>query len=160
MSLFTLVLFLHVALAIVAFGASFGFPFIFSLAAKEPAHLNFALRATEAVVSRLMTPAFVVMPFLGLWLIYISPFQWDLWRSEWLVTSIGIYTAAFFYGALVQGPVSKRLIALTGGQPKPEDLPEIQRLAKRAQIGGMLLGIAVIVIALLMVWKPGGQPVT
>lgn len=160
MSWYTFVLFLHIALAIVAFGASFGFPILFAQAAKEPQHMNFTLRATEAVVTRLMMPAFVVMPFLGLWLIFISPFEWDLWRSEWLVTSIGIYTAAFFYGALVQGPTSKRLVELTTGPPREEDRPEIERLSKRAQIGGAFLGVAVITIALLMVWKPGGQPLT
>ena len=157
MSLFTFVLFLHVAVAIVGFGVSFGFPILYALAAKDPQHMNFALRVGDAVYVRLMRPLFVVMPFLGLWLIYLA--DWDLWGSPWLLISIAIYIVAFFYGALVQEPTGRRMIELTKGQPTPEEGQELQRLAKRSQLGGTFLGLAVIAIALLMVWKPGAAHV-
>lgn len=160
MSWYTFVLFLHIALVIVAFGVSFGYPIMFGLAAKEPAHSNFALRVSREQYRKVMLPLLVITPFLGLTLIFISPLDWDLWRSEWLVISISIYTAAFFFAALVQERTTERLIELTDGQPRGEDLPEIERLVKRSQIGGALLGLAVMVVLLMMVWKPGGQPLT
>lgn len=157
MSLGTFVLFLHVTVAIVGFGVTYGFPIMFSMAAKEPEHSNFALRVSDVIERKMMTPLFVAMPFLGLWLIYLR--DWDLWASEWLVISIVIYIAAFFYGTFVQAGVGRRMIELTKGQPTPEQAQELERLAKRSRLGGMFLGLAVIVIALLMVWKPGGEAV-
>ena len=43
--LLTLFLFLHVGAAIIAFGPTFAFPVIGGMAAKEPMHGNFAIRA-------------------------------------------------------------------------------------------------------------------
>lgn len=158
MSWYQLVLFLHVILVIIAFGMSYGYPIMFGMAGKEPQHANFALRVSASQYQAIMRPLFVVTPFLGLALVYISPFNWDLWKSEWLVISIALYIAAFFYGALVQMPTVKRLIELTSAQPTPDALAEIAALVKKTQTGGVFLGLTTIAITLMMIWKPGGQP--
>lgn len=155
MSLYQFVLFLHVTVAIIAFGASFAFPFLMQTASKDPQHVNFALRVVLKVTDRWMEPAFVVMPFLGLWLIYLA--DWDLWRSEWLVISIAIYIVAWAYGLFVQRSLTTRLIQLTSVPTQGPPPLDLLRLAKRSQLGGIFLALAVVSIALLMVWKPGGE---
>lgn len=169
MTLFQFVLFLHILVAIVGFGPSFAYPFIGREGAKDPAHARFALHVVEVIATRLAYPLIVIMPFLGLWLIYLR--DWDLWQSEWLVISIAIYVTAFTFSVLVQTPTAMKLLkkmegmeagasgppggqAPAAGQGGPP--PEIARLVKRVQLGGAFLGLMVVSITLLMVWKPGG----
>ena len=153
-------LFLHILLAILAFGPTFAFPLIGAAGGKEPQHGNFALRVSEVIEKRLVIPAAVLLPLVGTWLIFDR--SWDLWASEWLWISILIYVAAFSYSVTIQRTTLDRLIEMTKNPPPSSEgasagpPPEMQRLAKRMQIGGMVLSLAFVTILLLMVWKPGG----
>jgi uncharacterized membrane protein len=155
MTLRTFVLFLHVMVAIMAFGPTFVFPFIGAAGGKEPEHGNFALRLSVTIGTRLVIPLAVAMPLLGLWLIFLG--DWDLWSSEWLVISIGIYIVTFFFAVLVLNRTGRKLVHMTAGPP-PKGAggppPEMQRLVKRQKLGGMFTALAVASIVLLMVWKP------
>lgn len=154
-------LFLHILLAIIAFGPTFVFPLIGSAGEKEPQHGNFALRVSEIIEERLVIPAAVALPLVGTWLIYVR--NWDLWASEWLWISIAIYIVAFLYAVTLQRGALKKLIEFTKnpppqpaeGEAPPEPPAEMQTYMKRLQVGGMLLSLAVVTILLLMVWKPG-----
>jgi hypothetical protein len=163
MSWYQFVLFLHILVAIMAFGPTFIFGIIAATGAKEPAHSNFAVRLSHILATRWVTPLAVVMPGLGALLIFLG--KWDLWESEWLLISIAIYIQAFFFALLFMDRWEARLIELTaepaaggpgavsGGQGPP---PEVASLVKRLRIGGALLGLDVLAMLLLMVWKPGG----
>lgn len=157
------VLFLHIVVAILAFGPTFIFGIIAATGAKEPAHSNFALRLSHIISTRWVTPLAVVMPGLGALLIFLG--KWDLFESEWLLIAIGLYTFLFFFAVLVMNRWEMKLIELTrdapsasgpgavsGGQGPP---PEVAALGRRVQIGGTLLGLVLLTIVLLMVWKPG-----
>lgn len=161
MSLWQFVLFLHVIVAIIAFGPTFAFGIMASFGSREPLHTGFALRLAEFIEKRLVIPLAVVMPFLGLWLIYLR--DWDLWKSEWLIIAIVLYTIAFFVAVFVLDRSLARLIRLTQAAPPPTDPastapmpPEIAREVRIQQIGGMFEALAIAAIVLLMVWKPGG----
>ncbi len=166
------VLFLHILVAILAFGPIYIFPLIARLGQGEPAHGNFALRLTEVIERRVVIPGAAVMPLLGLWLIYLH--EWDLWRSEWLIIAIAIYVPTFFFAAIFIRSWVLRLIELTkagpppsaepgppgsgpppvaGGQEGPP--PEVATLSRRLQIGGAYTQLAVAAMLILMVWKPG-----
>lgn len=171
MSWYQFVLFLHILVAIIGFGPAFSYAIIASLGQKEFAHNNFALRVITEIEKRIGTPLSIVMPGLGALLIYLG--KWDLWKSEWLIIAIVIYTVLFFVAVFVVDRAGHRLVELTregtgppggggpaavsGGEGPP---PEVARLLKVVQIGGAFLGLAVVAILLLMVWKPGGEFVT
>lgn len=65
-----LLLFLHVAGAVLAFGPTYGFLFLGPMAAAEPSHRNFALRFQQRVATRLITPLAVFQGVTGLLLVW------------------------------------------------------------------------------------------
>src|SRR5947208_13856296 len=100
MSWFTFFLLLHVLVAITAFGPSFAFPFIQGFIRRDPRNALVVSQILHGIEGRIVIPAAVVMPFLGLALIYLAHIE--LWASEWLVISIALYVVAFFFSLLVQ----------------------------------------------------------
>jgi uncharacterized membrane protein len=151
-------IFIHVVTAIVAFGPTYAFAIYGAEAAKEPQHANFMARATHVVNDRLVFPLILSMPVTGLLIVWAS--QRDLTRSPWLLAAIVIYVLAVLYSFFVQRPATLRIIELTSTPPPPGAAPggpppALLATAAKIKRGGMILGLAVIVIVALMVVKPG-----
>jgi uncharacterized membrane protein len=158
-SWFTFWLMLHIATVLVAFGPDFAFPFIAALVQKHPEHGAFATEVIHVVESKLTIPLAVIVPFEGLALIYSAHIQ--LWKSEWLIISIILYTATFFFALLIQLPNTSKMLrllrAMPPGPPPPGAQPpaEVTALGRKLQLGGMYLALMVIILIVLMVWRPG-----
>lgn len=150
--MFQLFLFLHVVGAIIAFGFGFAVPVIGKMAAAEPQHGNFFLRAGKRVGDTILLPASLSMAVTGAGLIYFgisSP------KELWLGIAIAIYIVAILAVLLIQRPTLTRVIALTSTPPGPQGPdPQIPLLLKRARMTGLALSGAVLVIVFLMVFKP------
>lgn len=149
-------LFLHVMGAIIAFGPAFSaFPIIGSMAGKEPQHANFAARVNLAISKTRVIPLAVFQGITGLVLIYLTglnPFS-----ELWLGLGIVLYIIALAYAFAVQGPAAQKVVELTSAPPPPGATgpsPELMAAVKRAQQGGMILGILILAIVILMVTKP------
>jgi uncharacterized membrane protein len=151
----TLWLILHILVAIAAFGPAFAYGLI-STQARNPQEGAFAGRVIMTIEKRMAIPLTIVLPFLGLALIVTK--RYDLWESEWLLISIPIYIVTFLYATFVQDRMGARMLqigeafAASGGTEPPAELAVLQ---KRLQIGGALLGISVMAVLVLMVWRPG-----
>jgi len=160
-SWFTFWLVLHILFVIVAFGPTFTFPAISAMTQKDPGHAVAYIRVIEFIERRMTIPLAVGVPLFGTGLIYTAHI--DLWKSEWLVISIVLYIAAFSFAVFVQSRNAARMLHLMqqmpAGPPPPgaEPPPEVVALAKRLQFGGMYLTASVVVILLLMVWRPGAS---
>jgi hypothetical protein len=158
-SWFVFFLVLHVVASIVAFGPTFAFPIIGKLSQTNPEHGAFGVKVILAITRRMVEPVAVVVPLLGVGLIYTGHI--DLWRSEWLVISIVLYAIAFFFANLVQNRnVAKFLTmlqAMPPGPPPEGAAPpaELTSMVRRINLGGAFLAVAVVVITLLMIWRPG-----
>ena len=161
MSLFTILLFLHILGAIAAFGPSFGaFPILGAMGGKEPMHGNFALRVTEAVAKRVTWPLALLQGITGVALVIVG--NVDLTKSLWLDVAIVLYIAALALSYFRQTPTMLKLIEMTSTPPPPPapgaapsgPPPAMLALVKQAQQGGMILGLLVVVIVFLMVTKP------
>jgi uncharacterized membrane protein len=149
-------IFLHILSAIVAFGPTFAFAIYGAQAAKEPQHANFMARANHVVNDRLVFPLILSMPVTGVLIIWAS--QRDLTTSRWLLAAIVIYVFAVLFSYFVQRPATLRMIELTSAPPPPGasgPSPELLATGAKIRRGGMLLGLAVVVIVFLMVVKPG-----
>ena len=149
-------LFLHVMGAIIAFGPAFSaFPIIGSMAGKEPQHANFAARINEAITKTRVIPLAIFQGVTGLVLIYLTglnPFS-----QLWLGLGIVLYVIALTYALGVQAPTGRRIVELTSAPPPPGATgpsPELMAAVKKAQRGGMFLGILIVAIVILMVTKP------
>lgn len=159
-SWFTLWLYLHILTVIVAFGPTFAFPLMSAYAGKHPEAAPTVVHLVDRIEARMTLPIAVVVPFLGLALIFSGHI--DLWHSTWLLVAIPLYIVAFFFALLVQARNSARLVRAIGSMPPgppPEGAagppPEIAALTKKLQLGGTFLTVMIVVILLLMVWRPG-----
>ncbi len=151
-------IFIHIVTAIVAFGPTYAFAIYGAQAGKEPQHANFMARANNVVSDRLVFPLILTMPVSGLLIVWAS--QRDLTKSPWLLAAIAIYVFAVLYSYFVQRPATLRAIELTSTPPAPGAAPggpppELLATVAKIKRGGMILGLAVIVIVALMVVKPG-----
>ena len=153
----TFFLVLHVLVAIAAFGPSYAYPVMGRFAAEGPQSARLVARITHTIQTRIQIPGAIVMPFLGLALIYLGHFR--LWRSEWLVISIVLYTIAFFYAVGVQTPLIARMSRALARLPDPPapgpPPPEIRAMGRRVRVNGIFITILITTIVILMVWKPG-----
>lgn len=149
--------FLHVLLAILAFGtAMLAFPFIAAFAAKDPAHMNFALRLNHALGRRAVTPLALTTFVLGIVLVIVG--EWDFFANEWLVISTILFLLTIADAQLITLPAVGRLVELTaasaaGGPSAPS--PEVMKLVRKVRLGGTVSAALLAIIVLLMVWKPG-----
>ena len=152
-------LILHVLAVIIAFGPTFAFGIIAALGQKEPQHAAFAAKVSHTIETRLTIPLAVLVPLFGTALIFSR--HYDLWHSEWLLASIGLYTIAFAFAVLVQNRWSTRMLQLLSslppGPPQEGAAPpaEVPALGRKLQMGGIFLSILLVAILVLMFWKPG-----
>ncbi len=155
--LFPYLLFLHVLGAILAFGPTFAFSIMGSMAGVEPQHANFSSRQSAAISSKLIYPLAIIQGITGLLLILSGKI--NLMSSLWLQVSIVLYLILIGYGLTVQRNALHRLIDMSG-TPPPADAPPgppppaLLATVKQIQRGGMLLGVLIVVIVFLMVVKP------
>lgn len=156
-ALFPWLLFLHILAAIVAFGPTFAFATIGGLGGKEPQHANFATRVSHTISSRLVYPIGITLPITGAAMILVLGIDLTSRAYWWLDIAIVIYIVAYGYSFFIQRPIVERIIEMTSAPPPPGATgppPELMRLVKRVQRGGMVLGILVVTIVFLMVLKP------
>ncbi|MCA1588735.1 MAG: DUF2269 family protein [Chloroflexi bacterium] len=165
--LFPWFLLLHVLGAIIAFGPTFAFGIIGAMGGREPMHANFATRVSQTVSDRLVEPLALSMAVTGVGLIWsagINPFAPDY---RWLLVAIAIYLAALTFSFVVQRPIVKRIVHMTGGEgggppPMPADSnaaaagppPALASAVAAVQRNGIVLTVALVAIVFLMVVKP------
>ena len=148
-------IFLHVLGAIVAFGPTFAFAIMGSMAGKEPQHANFSIRQSEAISRRLVYPLGIFQGVTGV--LIILSVNYPVMTSTWLLIGIALYIVALAYGLTLQRTAIHRLVELTSTPPPPGSPPnpEILATVKQIQRGGILLTILIVTIVFLMVVKPG-----
>ena len=114
-------LFAHVLGAIIAFGPTFIFPLVGSMAGREPMHANFAARISLAIEEKVVIPLAFVQALTGIGLIWAA--QFDLFSTYWLLTGITLYVIAISYALFVQAPAARRVVELStmpAGGPPPD----------------------------------------
>ncbi len=173
MNLFPWFLFAHVLGAIIAFGPTFSFPIIGRLGAQERIHGNFATRLSLALSRVQVVPFAILQGITGIGLIVTGNI--DVLRTPWLLIGILLYLIALNFALFIQTPTVKQIIALTtvgpasgagpraavpgapGGAAGPGSggpPPQLLRLIKRVQLGGLFLMALIVAIVFLMVTKP------
>ena len=153
-ALFNFLLFLHILAAIAAFGPTFIFPLIMGMGRRDPQHMAFAARVVHTISDRVTKIAAIATGILGVLLILAA--ELSLKDNSWLLVAILIYAILIIFAVIVQSPNSAKMVdLLTAATPGEPPSVEIADLAKRLQMSGTALGVAVLAILLLMVFKPG-----
>jgi Predicted integral membrane protein (DUF2269) len=158
-----ILLLLHVGGAILAFGPTFTFPIIGSMARKEPIHANFAIRLNEKIERGLVIPIGLFQAVTGLLLIWRADF--DLLKAYWLDLSIILYIAAYTITFMRQVPATAKLAEATATPPPPPapgapppagPPPHIAALTAEIQRNGMVMTGLLVAIIILMVLGTNG----
>ena len=162
---YKLVLFLHIACAIVGFGGVvlnglYGF-----YAKNRRGEGGLAIVETNFAVSEVCAKFIYAVPVFGFLLVWLSDGVWAF-RQTWLWLALVIYAGALGLSHGVMKPTVKRMIVLMkemisvpvgGSAPAgpPPQAKEMAELGQTAGITGAALNAALVVVLILMIWKPG-----
>jgi uncharacterized membrane protein len=155
MSYMELLLLLHIASAIIGFGATFSFAILGPLAAKTggPQALGM-LKGIVQIEKKLVIPAIVIQPLTGVLLIFEDGWDNDFFSHYWLWIAIAIYIVAVYIALALQTPTVERMVEM--GESGKAETPEFGALGKKAATQGPILTVMLLVVIFLMVIKPGG----
>jgi uncharacterized membrane protein len=149
MSLYVVLKFVHVLLAIVAVGFNASYGVWFARASREPEHALHVLRGIKILDDRFANPAYGLLLVTGLAMTFVGPFPLS---TFWISAGLGLYVVLVVIGLTVFTPTLKRQIASLETDGVASET--YQRLARRSRLVGIILAVIVIVIVFLMVTKP------
>ena len=147
--IYALLKFIHIASAITAVGANITYGVWNALGAREPAHVGFMLKGIRFLDNRIANPAYGVLFLTGLVMVFLG--HWSI-TSLWIVAAIVLFVAVAVIGGAVFTPLLRNQIRLADAGDTSS--PDFTRLANRSRMLGPILGILVIAILALMVFKP------
>jgi uncharacterized membrane protein len=149
MTVYTVLKFLHVLLAIVAVGANVTYGIWISRAARDPRYLPFALRGIKVLDDRFANPGYALLLVTGLSMVHAGRLPWT---TSWLVVSMVLYAVVAVLALLGYTPTLRRQIEAL--ESRGHESLEYRALAGRGQLIGMVLAALVMIIVFLMVTKP------
>jgi len=156
-SLYEVVLAVHIMAVVVAFGVTFAYPIMFSVAARsDPRSLPLMHRVEYTIERLLINPGLALVILAGIYLASKGHY-WSQFFVQWGLA------AAIIIGALVGAvmiPTAKRAeaaaasaVASAGGGDL-EMGAEYQALVRRLTLVGSLLSVLVLITILFMAIKP------
>lgn len=159
LSFYTFVVFVHIAAAVVGFGAIFAYPIFFRIGlASEPRGMPLFHRAQSFIGARLITGALVVMLLAGLYMAVRGPYDFgEPFVGEGILAILVLGGIAGAYLAPRERrllELSRRDIEVAGAAPVRFGRDYVD-LARRVELAAYLMGGVVLVTILFMVFKPG-----
>ena len=140
--------FIHIAAAITAVGANITYGVWNARGAREPAHMGFMLKGIQFLDNRIANPAYGVLFLTGLIMVFAG--HWG--PALWVIVGIVLFIALAAIGGGVFTPLLRTQIKLADAGDTSS--AEFMRLANRSRIIGPALGLVVLVILVMMVFKP------
>src|SRR5262249_47482763 len=147
---YTLVKFLHVFFAIVAVGFNATYALWLVRAQRDPRHLDFALRGVKLLDDYFANPAYFLLLLSGLTMVLIAGYP--LFTTFWLLAALILFIILVAVGLGLYTPTLSRQIKVLAASGAESG--EFQALATRGTMLGIVLGVLVLLILALMVFKP------
>lgn len=148
-SFYLLLMFIHVAAAITAVGANITYGVWNARSQSEPAHLGFALKGIKFIDDRIANPAYGVILVTGLLMVFVN--HWRI-TSLWIILAVLLFVALVVVAVALYSPLLRELIKLVDAGETAS--PEFSRLINRNRMLGAALGAIVLLILVMMVFKP------
>src|SRR5947207_14922548 len=150
MSLFVVVKFVHVLLAIIAVGFNATYGVWLARVAREPvATQSFVLKGIKRLDDWFANPAYVLLAVTGVTMVFVGEMRLT---TFWIAGGIVLWAIAVALGFFVYTPMLRQQIrALESSGPESE---EYRRQAANARFIGIVLAVIVVVIVFFMVTKP------
>jgi Predicted integral membrane protein (DUF2269) len=155
---YTVVLAIHIAAVVIAFGVTFAYPIIFAVVEKaDPRALAAMHRAELAVGQRLINPGLGIVLIAGIYLAS-KLHQWSTFYVQW---GLGAAIVLGALGGLFFSPTEKRLIELAERDVGAADGGEVSlsadylALSRRLAFVGALSSLLVFVTVFFMAMRLG-----
>ncbi len=142
---------------VIGLGVTFVYPFLQGFAERNGvASTRFALQFGRRLERMVVWPCAALIFLFGLGLIFSDHTGYKDDFPAWLMVAITWYVVAVAVAVFVQDRAVSEAIAALEGVADGPNLPDAYLpIGKRMQIVGGLLGLSVVGILFLMVWKPG-----
>ena len=140
---------IHVLAAVIALGTNFTYSIWLTRTVNNPDSLLFTLKTIKFMDGKIANPAYVISLLTGLGMVYVA--NWPL-TTPWLLTSIVLYVLVVILGLFGYSPTLKQQIKIAEGGGLFTDA--YTAVARRGIMLGIVLGILVVTIIFLMVFKP------
>ena len=150
MSLYTTVKLVHVLLAIVAVGFNASYAVWLIRVRSHPESLEFVLKSVKFIDDYIANPSYILLLVSGLLMVVLLP--WNLLHSLWLELGLVLWVLAMILGYGVYTPTLSRQIRVLADRGAKDE--QYLWLERRGQLVGQALGVIVVVIVGLMVFKP------
>jgi uncharacterized membrane protein len=147
--LYLAIKYVHILLAIVAVGFNVSYAAWLVRAQRSPANLEFALRGVKFLDDWIANPCYVLLLVSGVAMMLVAP--WAL-TTRWLDAAIVLWVVAILLGYGVYTPTLRNQIKALAAEGAGG--AAYLALASRGQIIGGVLGVVVLAILALMVFKP------
>jgi uncharacterized membrane protein len=150
MSVFVIVKFLHILLAIIAVGFNASYGVWLVRVAREPVPTqSFVLKGIKRLDDWFANPAYLLLAVTGVMMVFVGELRFV---TFWIAGGIVLWAIAVALGFFVYTPMLRNQIqALETTGPDSDDY---KRYASNARFIGILLAVIVVVIVFLMVTKP------
>ena len=148
-SFYLVLKFLHIASAIVAVGSNITYGVWSVRAAGDPATTSFALKGIKVLDDRIANPAYAVLLITGLAMVFAG--HWSI-TALWIIVALVLFLAVAVLGIAFFSPLLRNQIRLAeAGQTSSAEYARLAGLSRRFGPG---LGLIVVVILVMMVFKP------
>ena len=159
-SFYNLVLFVHIAAVVLAFGVTFSFPIVMSFARRShERHMGFYHRMQALLGSRLIGPLGGLVLLAGLYLAFDGPYDFG---DPWIGSTLLLLIVVLGVGGGFLGPREERLAEMAERDvaASPADGPvrfgeDYQQLFGKLRAGILAINVLVLIALFLMVTKPG-----
>jgi len=156
---YTLVLFLHIAAAVIAFGATFAFPIIdVTIRRVDLRALPVWNEAQNQIGYKLITPGATLVLISG---IYMAVDRWDDFGGFWFSAAGVIVIVLLGLGHGFFAPTARKMRdqatadLADGAAERGQMSAAYEAMARRTAAVGIFASLLVLLALLLMVWKPG-----
>lgn len=157
---YRVLLLLHVLSSIAGFGGVLFNGLYAAKAARLGGPEGRAVSEANYSVASIAEICILVVPVSGIALMWASEGAWDL-ADRWVWLSLVLYAIAFFVSHAVLMPGHRainQLLAEMETHPAdagpPPQLREVERLGRIQAVAGASLDVMLVVILVLMIWKP------
>jgi hypothetical protein len=159
-SFYNVVLFVHIAAVVLAFGVTFSFPIVLGVARKSyERHMGFYHRVQALIGSRLIGPLGGLVLLAGLYLAIKGPYEFG---DPWIGSTLLILIIILGVGGGYIGPREERLAEMAErdvAASPPEGAvsfgQDYERLFTQVLNVTLVLNLLILIAIFLMVTKPG-----
>ena len=141
--------YVHILAAIVAVGLNISYAVWIIRAQRDPGHTAFALKGIKFLDDRIANPSYGVLLITGILMVFLAGYSLT---TLWIDIALVLFILLIVIAVVFYTPTLRDQIKLV--ESGDTTSVEFNRLAQRGQIAGQALGVIVLVILAMMVFKP------